>query len=62
VTWAKGAIVNIGSMWSNQDVAPAPRRVSNEFDTALARADDAFRVHGSVVFSFSAEGTQSDGG
>ena len=52
VTRAKGAIVNIGSMWANQDVAPAPRRVSNELDTALARADDAFRVHSSVVSLF----------
>jgi GNAT superfamily N-acetyltransferase len=49
---AEGAIVNIGSMWANQDVALAPRRVSNELDTALARADDAFRVHSSVVSPF----------
>jgi NAD(P)-dependent dehydrogenase (short-subunit alcohol dehydrogenase family) len=62
VTRAKGAIVNIGSMWANQDVAPAPRRVSNELDTALARADDAFRVRSSVVSFFSAQGTQSHGG
>jgi hypothetical protein len=35
VTRAKGAIVNIGSMWANQDVAPAPRRVSNELTMAV---------------------------
>ena len=52
VTRAKGAIVKIGSMWANQDVALAPRRVSNELDTALARADDAFRVRSSVVSLF----------